>query len=114
MYKSQIHRKGEKHRKCEAQIWQLSWGHRKCGNSAKQRVQSVEIQKSQKDFSGKWKAWKIKICILNNAIASNFVLVNSRDKTLTKDSAVYWSSLLPGKNLSFRLKAASGGLKTLD
>ena len=43
MYKSKIHRKGEKHRKCEAQIWQLSWGHRKCGNSGKQRVQSVEI-----------------------------------------------------------------------
>ena len=56
---------------------------------------------SQKDFAGMWKAWKIKICILDNAIASDFISVDGRGEILTKESAVYWSSLLPAKNLSF-------------
>ena len=64
MCKSQIHGKGEKHGKGEAQFWQLSWGHGKRGNSGKHRVQSEEIlgfprktwKISQKDFAGMWKA----------------------------------------------------------
>ena len=72
-------------------------------------VQSVEIlgfprktwKISQKDFARMWKAWKIKICILDNAIASNFISVDGRGEILTKDSTVYWSSLLPAKNPSF-------------
>ena len=82
-----------------------------CGNS---RISTKNVENKSERLFWKVESMEIKICILNNAIASNFVSVDGRDKMLTKDSAVYWSSLLPGKNLSFQLKAASGGLKTLD
>ena len=59
-----------------------------------------------------WKAWKIKISILDNAIASNFISVDGRDEILTKDSAVYWSSLLPAKVESFfPIKSSQWGFK---
>ena len=73
----------------------------KLGKSGKRRVQSVEIPRfprktwkiSRRNLAGVWKAWQIKICILDNAIVSNSILVDAygRGEISTKGSAVYWS-----------------------
>ena len=120
MYKPQIHGKGEKHGKGKAQFWHLSCGHGKRGNSGKHRVQSVEIlgfprkmwKISHKDFAGMRKAWKIKICILDNAIASNFISVDGRGKILTKDSAVYLLvQFVANQKSFFPIKSSQWGVK---
>ena len=77
----------------------------------KRRVQSVEISRfpqktwkiSQRDLAEVWKVWQIKICILDNAITSNFISVDAygRGEVSTKDSVVCWSSLVPFQSLSF-------------
>ena len=114
MYKPQICRKGGKQGKGEAHFGSfhgVSVNVETAENTEYNLCKLQDFHKrktwkiSRKDFARMWKAWKIKICILDNTIAciaSNFISVDDRGKILTKRlSCLFVQFVQPAKNPCF-------------